>query len=355
MKKTLNKIFLPFLVLSSVILSACGSSDTSLKNGSEETVTLKYASIVPETHDLYVYGAKVFMEKVEELGKGKVKIEFYPDGQLGSPADMINLANSGTADIVELGPSYIPGKLTLGNVFQLPGALPDAEIGSKVIWDVFKNENSIIRNTDFTKNKIVPLLGATLPLYQIVTTEKKPLKSFKDLKGLKLRSAGGSQDLMVKNLGSVPVAMDRAEVYTSLERGTLDGGVFNLPSLEANKTIEVLKNLTTNANVTSFVVSVGISEKKWGTLSEEVKDILQQAGEAAAKSLAESVTQSNEKAIQNALDKGYNAWTLTPDELKELNEMVAPTWDQWTKDMEKLGFDGEAAIKEMENALKKYK
>ncbi|MEH7246861.1 TRAP transporter substrate-binding protein DctP [Neobacillus niacini] len=354
MKKKMKKLFIPFFILCMILLAACGKSETSSSNGEEKTIKLKYASIVPETHDLYIYGAKVFMEKVEELGKGKVEIEFYPDGQLGSPADMINLANSGAADLVELGPSYIPGKLVLGNVFQLPGALPDAEIGSKVIWDVFKDEDSIIRKADFTDNKLIPLLGATLPLYQIVTTEKKPLKDFKDLEGLKLRSAGGAQDLMVKNLGAVPVSMDRSEVYTALERGTLDGGVFNLPSLEANKTIEVMKNLTTNANVTSFVVSLGINEKKWSTMPEDVKDILTQAGDAASKSLAESVTKSNEKALQNAIDKGYNPWTLSADELKELNEMVAPTWDQWVKDMKKLGFDGEAAIKEMEEALKNY-
>lgn len=362
-------IFLLSLLL--IILTACGgqSTDTTVDDGKGddagdkeatngdvadfEPITLKYAGVVPETHDLYVYGTKVFIEEIEKLSDGKITIEFYPNGQLGSAADMINLANTGVADIVEAAPSYIPGKLALSNVFQLPGALPDAKIGSKVIWETLKDENSIVRKTDFDNNGIYPLFAATLPLYQIVTTEKNPINSFDDLKGLKLRSGGGVQDLTVQNLGAVPVAMDLSEYYQALERGTLDGGVFNLPAMEANKTIEVLKNLTTNANVTSFVIPASISSTVWENLEQPVKDILTEAGEVAALSLAENMDSSSEAALENALQKGFNAWTLTPEELEQLNEMVAPTWEQWIDEMEKLGFDGQQAIDEMNAMLEK--
>lgn len=355
------KMFLFLVTLASLsVLVACGGEESSSGNnssdgnGSDEVVTLKYASTSPETHDIHVYGSNVFIEKVDELSGGKVKIEFYPNEQLGKGADMLNLVNSGTADIVMVAPSYIPGKLPLGNAFQLPGALPDAEIGSNALWDILKDENSLIRQTDYTNNGVIPLFGSVLPLYQIVTTEKHSLESFDDIKGLKIRSGGGVQDILVNNLGAVPVAMETAEQYQALERGTIDGGIFNLPSLISNKTIEVLKNVTTNANVTSFVISMAISEKTWNTLSPEVQGILTEAGEAAAKSMAESANASNEKALQTALDMGYNAWTLTPEEQEQLNELVAPTKEQWVTEMEKLGFDGQAAIDEITEALKKY-
>lgn len=375
----LSKIMtIPLLLIMVFSLAACGggasSSDNNTNNtdnannnmnntpststgdnGEIESITLKFASIVPNTHDLYTYGAKVFMEKVEELSGGKIKIDHFPDGQLGKPADMINLANTGVAELVEVAPSYIPGKLVLGNAFQLPGALPDPEIGSKVIWDVIKSENSVIRQSDFANNGLVPLYAATLPLYQIVTNENKPIDSLDDLKGLKLRSAGGVQDLIVEALGAVPVAMDRTEVYQALQRGTLDGGVFNLPSLKANQTIDVLKYTTTNANLTSFVCALAISESVWNNLSDNVKNILLQAGEAAAQSLAESVMKSDQNALQELInDYSYSAWTLTSEEVEQMKEMVMPVWDSWVADVEKLGFDGKAAIEEMNAALKNY-
>jgi len=363
-----NLRWLTLFVLGSLIVAlvACGSNDKttndSIENDVEnngtvddfESVTLKYAGVVPETHDLYIYGTKVFIEEVEQLSDGKITIELYPNGQLGSPADMINIANTGVADIVEAAPSYIPGKLALSNVFQLPGALSDAESGSKVIWETLKDENSIVRKTDFDNNGIHPLFAATLPLYQIVTTGKNPISSFDDLKGLKLRSGGGVQDLTVQNLGATPVAMDLSEYYQALERGTLDGGVFNLPAMEANKTIEVLENLTTNANVTSFVIPASISKTVWDELEQPVQDILTEAGETAALSLAENMDSSSEAALDNALEKGFNAWTLSPEELDQLSEMVAPTWDQWVDEMNKLGFDGQQAVDEMNEMLKKF-
>ncbi|MEH7246875.1 TRAP transporter substrate-binding protein DctP [Neobacillus niacini] len=357
-------IILLISIFSLALLAACGGKETSSGNklkgttgdskGSEETIVLKYASTSPETHDIHVYGSNIFIDKVDELSNGRVKIEFYPNEQLGKGADMLNLANSGAVDMIMAAPSYLPGKLPLGNAFQLPGTLPDAEIGSNVVWDIIKDENSAIHKTDYANNGIRPLFASVLPLYQILTTGKNPIASLEDLKGLKLRSGGGVQDILVENLGAVPVAMETSEQYTALERGTLDGGIFNLPSLESNKTIEVLKYLTTNANVTSFVVSMAIGEKSWNKLSHDIQNILIEAGEAAAKSLAESANASNEKALQNALDKGFKAWTLTPDELKKLNELVAPTKDQWISNMEKLGFDGQAAIDEINEALKKY-
>src|SRR5690625_4326687 len=141
MKKKLKFFTLPILALVLVLLTACGGAentdqtDATSDDDSGEVVTLKMAGVVSEIDDIYKHAEIFFIEKVEELSDGKVEIDFYPNQQLGAPTDMVNLLNSGMTDIATVASSYSPGKLPLGNAFQLPNALPNAEIGGKAYWD----------------------------------------------------------------------------------------------------------------------------------------------------------------------------------------------------------------------------
>ena len=359
MKRILG-IFLITLALSTlVLLAGCGSKQeqpiANSDNGkSGETITLKFNGIVPTNHYISIYSDQVFIKEVEELSKGKVKIEYYPDYQLAKAADMISAANSGVVDIVSACPSYISGKMPLSNVIMLPQAIPNANVGSKVLWDLVSNKNSVIYKTDYEKNKLIPLTAATLPLYQVVTIDKKPIKSVEDLKGMKLRSAGGSQDLVIKHIGAVPVQMDRSEDYISLQRGTIDGGLFNIPSLKPNKVNEVTRNYTTNANLSTFALVTEISERSWSKLTPEVKEILLKAGQAATESMAKEVDKLDQEAMKELDKQGFASYTFKPEEEKKIKEMVAPVWDNWAADMKKLNFDGQKAIDELKEAMKKY-
>lgn len=331
--------------------SASGSSEETL---SEEILTLKFTGIVPTNHYISKYSDQVFIQKVEELSEGKVKIEYYPDYQLAKAADMISAANNGVVDIVSACPPYISGKMPLSNVVQLPQAIPDASIGTKVIWDLISNKDSVIYKNDYQKNKLVPLTAATLPLYQAVTIEKRPVNSIEDLKGLKIRSAGGAQDLVIKSLGAVPVQMDRSEDYISLQRGTIDGGLFNLPSLMPNKVNEVTKHYTTNANLSTFVLVTEISERTWNKLTPEVQNILLKAGQAATESMAQEVIRLNNEAMEELNQQGFTSYTFNQEEEMMIKEMTAPVWDDWVADMNKLGLDGQKAVDELKESLQKY-
>lgn len=360
MKKILRILLIVLTLLALVLLAGCGSKqdNQAAQSGagkSGETITLKFTGIVPTNHYISKYADQVFIKKVEELSQGKVKIEYYPDYQLAKAADMINAANNGVVDIVSACPSYISGKMPLTNVFLLPQAIPDAGVGTKVLWDLVSNKDSVIYKTDYQNNKLVPLFAATLPLYQVVTIEKKPVKSVEDLKGMKLRSAGGSQDLIIKSIGAVPVQMDRSEDYISLQRGTIDGGFFNIPSLKPNKVNEVTRHYTTNANLSSFAFVTEISERSWSKLTPEVKDILLKAGQAATESMAKEVEKLNIEAMKELDQQGFTSYTFKPEESQKIQEMVAPVWGNWVTDMKKLNFDGQKAVDELKEALKKYK
>jgi TRAP-type C4-dicarboxylate transport system substrate-binding protein len=73
----------------------------------------------------------------------------------------------------------------------------------------------------------------------------KPVRSLNDAKGLKIRTAGGAQTEWVKLLGAVPVSVPIGDVYSGLERGSLDCTLTDPTNLDkGNKFWEVAKSVT---------------------------------------------------------------------------------------------------------------
>ncbi|WP_204279917.1 hypothetical protein, partial [Serratia marcescens] len=68
---------------------------------------------------------------------------------------------------------------------------------------------------DYRPNRIRLLLAVALPPYQILTV-RAPVRSEQDLRGVKLRSTGGAQDLTLRTIGATPMRMAAPEAYESL-------------------------------------------------------------------------------------------------------------------------------------------
>lgn len=315
-------------------------------------ISLRFATNLPRQHYLSVQGDQVFIKAVARLSCGKIKIEYFPSSQLGKASDMVTMANSGVADIVAASPPYVSAQMPLGNAFDLPQILPNADIGSKALYEVATNPKTVIYQNDFKKNGLHFLFGATLPLYQIVTV-KTPIHSLSDIKGLQLRSGGGSEDLVVKALGAVPVNMPRGEDYEAFQRGTLDGGVFNLPSLHPNKVDEVTHYATLNANVTSFVYAVEISQTEWAHLSHTDQTILQRAAKKAEASLSSHMVSDNRKAISQLKKEGMVFTKLSSRQIKVMRRKLKPVITRWVAQMKNQGYDGRSAVEEVRAAVKK--
>lgn len=331
-------------------IAAYGSSN--VKMAGIKSMTLKFATNIPLTHYLYVQGDKVFIDKLKSLSGGKIKVHYFPSSELGAAKDMVSIANSGIANIVAASPPYVASLMPLSNAFDLPGILPNADVGTKAYNKVANNPNSVIAKRDYQENHLHFLYGAMLPLYQFVTVSK-PIKSLADLKGLRIRSGGGAEDLVVRTLGAVPVSMVRNADYEAFQRGALNGGIFNLPSLNINKVNEVTHYATLNANVTSFVYAVEISDRTWHGLNPATQRVISEAATAAAQSLGRNMVHDNEKAVALLKKEGMKFTTLSGPVKAKMAKLLKPVWLHWEHDMKSRGVHGApAAVKEVQAAVK---
>ncbi|MEH6995518.1 TRAP transporter substrate-binding protein DctP [Neobacillus drentensis] len=356
MKKTIF-LLIAIILLASTALLGCSkesstkttteSKTTTKPQNSNEKITLKLASPAPETHVASRELLEPFAKKVSEYTNGQVTIQIYPNSQLGPAPDFYNMLNSGITDIAVCGPAD-PGHMPLSSSYTLPGVAPNSDVATKAYWKTLQNKNSQLYKTDFKNNRLIPIAAQVGPSSELVFANKEVSK-VNDLKGLKLNGFKGGPELTIKALDATPVALEVPEIYISFDRGTVDGGIMGLTSVQPLKVDEVAKYFTTNLNIAPLVFNVAMSEKKFNSLPKNVQDAIIKAGNEVTNSIGAIVDKEVSDTKTQLTDKGMKPITFSNAELIEMKKKLDPVWKGWEKTYESKG--STAAIKEMEEAV----
>src|SRR6476469_4670429 len=313
-----------FLIASTVLAQAA------------EPIHLRVADSFPKGHYLVKLVLEPWMEEVKKRTNNAVAFDHYPAQQLGKPADMLKLTQTGVADIGYVAPGYTSDKMPVSEVAMLPGAFEHSCQGTLAYWKLARN--GVIAQQDYTPNNIRLLLAVSLPQYRIFTV-KAPVKDVGDVTGLKLRSTGGAQDLTLRAIGAVPVRMAAPDAYESLSRGTMDGLLFPLENVVAYGADKLVKYSTDGLGFGSFVVSYSISEAAWKKLTPEIQKAMIDVANEIIPSACEEVQKADETTKQKLEAAGVRFEPLQPDKFKDLLKGVAKSWAEGLDSRGKRGSD----------------
>jgi len=175
-------------------------------------------------------------KEVREKTSGEVVIRIYPDAQLGSQRESMELMQNGALDMVKSNAAELESFGAAYSVFNLPYLFRDKE-------HLFKVEEGDIGREILNSTKGSGFVGLTYydagarSLYA-----KKPISSPSDLKGMKIRvQPSPSAIAMVKALGGNPTPLAYGELYTALQQGVVDAAENNIPSFSLSRHSEVAK------------------------------------------------------------------------------------------------------------------
>jgi len=330
------------LALAALMVSPLAASASEI-----EPITLKFAEWLPTTSFATEYGATPFMEKVEELSGGKITFEFYPAEQLGRGSESLTLLQTGVADIANVSPAYISEKFPLSGVVELPEIVQGSCSAADSFYELAQPGGAIYE-AEFKKHKIRPLWVGNMGKYRILTNNKN-LSSLTDLKGLRIRTAGGPMALTATALGSSPVRMQGTDVLTSLTRGTLDGVYFPVRGILDYGLAPALDQIVPNLTVGSFGLTFSISDRVWNKLSDKQQEILTEAGKYAMNTYCEYVDSSEAENIAVLENKhGIKQTPLSDSDIKAAKNMLENVYDEWAKPLERKGLPAKDVIKGMQ-------
>ncbi len=305
-------------VLASLAVAAMGvASAQEIKER-----TLKFGLNGPEGHPA-VAGMKKFKETVEAKSGGKIKVQLFLNGALGSDQATLSSVKGGTVEMAVMNSGILSSEVKALEVFDFPflfanekeaDAIADGPIGQKM-------------HAALADKGIVGLSYWELG-FRNITTKKTPINKVDDIAGLKLRVIPSPINLdWVKAMGANPTPLPFPEVYGALEQGAIDGQENPVAVIAANKFWEVQKFIALT-NHQYNPQSVIFSKKVWDTMSAAEKKIIDDAADDAVK-MQRSANRAALAANLELLKKnGMTVTSLPAAEVAKLREKMKPVIDK---------------------------
>ncbi len=337
MKKKIIALTLSLAMALSI--SACGTSSNNAPasgNGTSSSsqpapsapgsepngpvITAKMGHVVA-TDSAYHYGAETFARLVDEKSNGQIKIEVYPNSQLGGDRDLLEGLAMNSVQF------SLPGGLTLAQyepvcaVFSMPFLYESREDAYKVLDSELAEE---VFST--TIDHGFRVLGCIEKGFNQLATRNTPITGLSDVKGMKIRVP--ESDLYMKTwtlLGAAPTPMAWNEVFSALQTGVVDGEEAPLSSFAASGFGEVAKHFAF-INYLYDPVCITVSEQFYQSLTDEQRAILDEAAAEAVEIQRAWVAEDDLKKQKEQEEMGV---TFYNPPLAEFQAAVQPLYDEF--------------------------
>lgn len=210
-----------------------------------------------------------FAERLKTASKGEIKLKVYHSGQLGQEKDIVQLLKAGAVPMARLSTGTLNGIVPETQVINLPYIFRNREHMYKVLTGPVGEK--ILQG--FEKHGMVGLTFLEAGARSVYNS-KKPVKTPKDLEGLKIRVMGTEIAIaLVEELGASATPMNFSEVYGALQTKVIDGAENNFPSFYSERHLEVASYFSKTEHMVFPEVLV-ISKKTWTSLTPEQQKVL---------------------------------------------------------------------------------
>ncbi len=306
----MKRVFLK-TVVATVALAAMGVATAQDK-------TIKFATQNPKGHPV-VMGMERFAEVVQAKSGGKLKVNLFPGGTLGSDQANVSALQGGTLEMVSMNSGILAAQVKDFAVFDFPFMFANSREADAVVDGTFGKK----MHGKLEEKGIVGLAYYELG-FRNITNGRRPINKVADLEGLKLRVIPNPINVdWVKALGANPTPLPFPEVYAALEQKAIDGQENPVTVINANKFYEVQKHLVMT-NHQYNPQSVMISKKFWDTLSPAEKQIIQDAATESVKFQREQARSQVATALDNMKKNGMAVTELPASEMAILREKMKP-------------------------------
>ncbi len=299
-------------------LSRPAPTDSPTGSNPSPHVVLKLAHVLDQSHP--VHAAMEYMGKrLAEKSNGRVELQIFPNGQLGSETESIEQVQRGALAMVKTSAAPMEGFVPAMALFGLPYLFRDSDHYWKVLASDLGKE-LLAAGASVGLRGICYYDSGSRSFYTIGRAVESPA----DLHGLKIRVMRSKTAMdLISQMGGAPTPIPFGELYTALQQGMVDGAENNPPSFLTSRHFEVAKHYSLDEH-TRIPDMVFFSEKLWSTLDPQVRRWIQ---EAADESVEFQRTLWQEKTEQALRDLERAGVTIVHPEPQPFRDKVAPMYD----------------------------
>ena len=314
-----NYLFTLILLMLVVVLVAC-SDKTSKEKASvseNDTYVIKVGHAAAEEH----FGQKSFekfKELVEANSNGKIKVEIYPNSELGGEREMLEMLLLG--DLTMMAPASAPLEAVSKGIalWDLPYLFTDRETAHRVLDGEVGQEV-----LDSFSDKGIIGLAYWENGFRHLTNNVGPVSSVKDMKGLKMRTLENPMQIkMWSETGAeaTPIAFNK--LYSALQAKTVSAQETPLSLMYSMKFYEVQKYLTLTGHTYS-PWPVVINKEFYDGLPAELQKVVKDAVIETRDYNRELSKADEATALKLLEEKGMEVTELSDKQKAEFKEAMS--------------------------------
>ena len=333
--------------LAAVSLFGCSNqSDNSSEAVSyQEPTVLRFSHFYPSTSDINEQIFEPWAKKIEADSNGRIKVEVYPSATISKADTAYESAVKGTIDIGSQVQGYTSGRFPLSQIAELPG-LSNSSTQTGCMLQTLYDNGAIASEYD---DSHLLFMFATGP--GTLHSTNKLIKTPEDMRGMRIRRPSAVAGDIIESMGASPVGLPATDIYTSLQRGVVDGLSFPWEAMATFKLDELTK-YHTNMPFYSSALMVTMNKDKYEGLPEDLKQVIDDnSGMALSKKVGAMWDKTYSVQLQAARDKGDEVIDI----LDPLND---PDWkgplekgtQKYLDDVNALGLDADGVYEKAKAA-----
>lgn len=285
---------------------------------------IKLAHSLEVSHPVHI--AMLYMaEKVKEKSGGKMEIDIYPNSQLGSERESVELLQIGSLGMTKISAATMESFSPNFKVLSLPYIFRDKAHYYSVL-DGKIGEDLLTEGEQYWLRGLTYYDAGSRSFYA-----NKPINTPSDLKGMKIRvQASNTAIAMINAFGGAATPISTGEIYTAIQQGVVDGAENNHPTFYLSRHYEVAKHYSLNEH-TMVPDILLISTRVWENLSPQEQLWLQEAADESAVVQRELWHQAEEEALREVIKAGVS---VTYPDKAPFAKMVEPMFETFKSEPE---------------------
>lgn len=327
-----KRSILAIVILLTLSLALLGCSNkpsptAGSTNGDDgKVITIRISHVLAENHPTNTTLNEIFKPEVEKNSNGKIKVEVYPNAQLGSDRQAIEAVSLGSLEMSVPGGPVLSGFYEPYMVFDLPFLFKDRA----AVYAAMDGELAATVNKGLLEQNIMVLrIGENG--FRHITNNKGPIYTPADMEGMKIRTMENPLHMAAfRGIGANPTPIAFGELFTALQQKTVDAQENPVAIIYTSKFNEVQKYLTLDGHVFAncpYIISKDFFESLSPELQKVVVEAVDKTVEAQRKTLAEQELGN----IEKLKELGMEVNELTDEQKQLFIDAVKPAYDLFEK------------------------
>ena len=286
------KKFLAMILALSMVFALC-----AITASADDVYEINIGHIMDES-DSWHQASLFFKDYVEEKSEGRIKVNVYPNSQLGTEIEMIqSILTQGGCDITYTAESMQTYQPDLG-IIGMPYLIQSDEHMEAVLNGEVGDELAALMEEAGLK-----VLGYFARGPREITANKK-ITTPDDMKNFIIRTPQSAMTVAAfEAVGAKPTPMALAEVFSALQQGTIEGQENPLAMIQTQSFYEVQDYIIRTDHLRAWIY-IGMGVEQFNALPEDLQALVVEAGKEMQKYEHELFVENEKKFEQTLIEEG---------------------------------------------------